>query len=105
MKKVILITFILLLHSFPSFGDPILKGLICNWSDTELVKKDRFDSRVKSYYFLGSQNVRSFYFFEGKGIIDFRDFDSFYTYNVDYIKWYQKITILILIMEKSMFQI
>ena len=59
--------------------------------NSKKVKKDRFDSRVKSYYFLGSQNVRSFYFFEGKGIIDFRDFDSFYTYNVDYIKWYQKI--------------
>ena len=63
MKKVIFITFILLLHSFPSFGDPKGKGLICEWSDTDLVKKDRFDSRVKSYYFTDLQYVKSFNFF------------------------------------------
>ena len=38
MKKLILLTLILLLHSFPSFGEPKGKGLICEWSDTDLVK-------------------------------------------------------------------
>ena len=41
MKKLILLTLILLLHSFPSFGDPKGKGLICEWSEFSLEVVDK----------------------------------------------------------------
>ena len=93
MKKLIPITIILLLHSFPSFGSPKGKGLICNWSDTELVKKDRKDKRVKVYYFEGIDSVKHFKFIERKTNIEISETLSKSTYNVDYIRWYQIVSI------------
>ena len=36
MKKILLITIILLLQSFPSFGNPNGKGILCVLEDKEL---------------------------------------------------------------------
>ena len=59
MKKIILLTFILLFQSFPSFGNPNGKGLICKCiegcENRDLINKHR------SFYFSKNQVVQHSY--------------------------------------------
>ena len=90
MKKLILITLILLLHSFPSFGDPKGKGLICGYSDTELVKMDRNKKRVRGYYFDDKNSVQNLIFVEDNENLSISTSMSSFQPSVDYFIWLEE---------------
>ena len=90
MKKLILITLILLLNSFPSFGDPKGKGLICGWSDTELVKMDRNKKRVRGYYFDDKNSVQNLIFVEDNENLSISTSMSSFQPSVDYFIWLEE---------------
>ena len=72
MKKLLLITIILLLQSFPSFGNPNGKGLICKYIEGEFVlpipnlhmKIDKNGKKIPSEmgYFLNEDMVTPYFF-------------------------------------------
>ena len=90
MKIIILITLILILHSFPSFGDPKGKGLICGWSDTELVKMDRNKKRVRGYYFDDKNSVQNLIFVEDNENLSISTSMSSFQPSVDYFIWLEE---------------
>ena len=90
MKKIIITTFIFLLYSFPSFGELKGKGLICELSDSVLVKKDWNERRVKGYYF-GDNNILNIFFFHETGDKLFLSYKTTkYRNSEKTIKWYHK---------------
>ena len=72
MKKLFLITIILLLQSFPSFGSPNGKGLICKYIEGEFVKPihnlyvkiDKNGRKIPSElgYFLNEGKITPYFF-------------------------------------------
>ena len=90
MNKFIITTFILLLYSFPSFGEMKGKGLICELTNSVLVNKDRDARRVKGYYF-NDNNILNIYFFHETGDKLFLSYKTAkYLDSEKTTKWYHK---------------
>ena len=85
MKKLILITLILLLHSFPSFGDPNGKGVVCGCDDC---KEPPWEFGI----WFNKNEVEMYLFYQRgttiKNNIDKKSQQVYpFFHNVDVIKW------------------
>ena len=85
MKKLFLITIILILQSFPSFGNPNGKGLVCKC----VVCPKKYTKKISTYYLLENNKVKEFKIIEineKSSIEEIENKKGFYVYK-DKIVW------------------
>jgi hypothetical protein len=84
MKKIFLIIIILLLQSFPSFGNPNGKGLVCKC----IVCPKKYTKKISTYYLFENNKVKEFKIFEfnEKSSIEEIDYKIFHLFK-DKIYW------------------
>ena len=87
MKKLLLITIILLLQSFPSFGSPIGKGLICKCRVGKVDCPSEYTKWWSTFYFRKDNVKNNVYYYE-KDKIKILSIDLKYRLSPKFIKIY-----------------